>query len=219
MRQHGGMNESTRRGYDLVAARYAAECADELRGKPLERGLLDAFAEVTAGGPVLDIGCGPGQTSAYLAGRGAQVIGVDLSPVMCSIGHDRTALAFIAADMCALPIRSAAASGILCWYALIHLDPQQRTAAYAEFARVLRPGGHAMVAFHTSDAETGPGQAKTVTDWWGQPVELVFRYLDPVAEIRAMASAGLRLVARVDRAPYEGAEYPSQRSCLLVRVP
>src|SRR5262245_35230589 len=35
-----------RASYDAVAARYAAAFADELEGKPLERGLLDAFAEL-----------------------------------------------------------------------------------------------------------------------------------------------------------------------------
>ena len=61
---------------------------------------------------------------------------------------------------------------------------------------------------------------KTLTQWWGYDVELNFRFLDPLTEIGSMAAAGLRVVARLDRAPYEGVEHQSQRSYLLAqRVP
>jgi SAM-dependent methyltransferase len=212
-------NASTRRSYDRVADRYAIEINDELRGKPLDRALLDAFAELTAGSPVLDAGCGPGHTAAYLARRGVRAVGLDLSPAMCTVARRATSLPFAAADMTALPIRTQALSGILCMYAVIHLDASQRATAYAEFARVLRPGGYALIAFHTSDADVEPGQAKTLTDWWGHPVELTFRFLDPAAETAALARVGLDLIARLDRAPYPGMEHASQRSYLLVRCP
>jgi SAM-dependent methyltransferase len=199
--------------------RYAAEIGDELRGKPLDRALLDTFAEVTAGAPVLDVGCGPGHATAYLAYRGARSVGADLSPMMCTVAHRATSLPFAAADMTALPIRSQALAGVLCLYAVIHLDGPRRAPAYAEFARVLRPGGHALIAFHTRDADVQAGQAKTLTNWWGHAVELTFRFLDPVVEAAALARAGLELTARLDREPYQGVEHASQRSYLLVRRP
>jgi SAM-dependent methyltransferase len=209
----------TRRSYDLVADRYAAEIGDELRGKPLDRALLDTFAELTIGAPVLDAGCGPGHVTAYLASRGARAVGMDLSPVMCTVAHRATSLPFAAADMTALPVRSQALAGILCLYAVIHLDAPARAAAYTEFTRVLRPGGHALIAFHTSDADIQAGQARTLTDWWGHPVELTFHFLDPAREIAALARAGLELTARLDRMPHPTAEHPSHRSYLLVRRP
>ena len=73
--------------YDLVAERYAAEIAGELTHKPLDRGLLDAVAELAGGGPVADVGCGPGHVAAYLAGRGARTVGLDLSPGMCAVAR------------------------------------------------------------------------------------------------------------------------------------
>ncbi|WP_262281675.1 class I SAM-dependent methyltransferase [Micromonospora sp. MA102] len=211
------MTMGTRRSYDAVAERYAAEIGDELRGKPLDRALLDAFAELTAGGPVLDVGCGPGHVTAYLAGRAARTVGLDLSAAMAGVAHRATSLPFAAADMTALPIRSRSVAGILCLYAVIHLDGPGRAAAYAEFARVLRPGGHALIAFHTSDADTGVGEATTLTEWWGHPVDLTFRFLDPAVEMAALTRAGLDCAARLDRAAQAGVEHPSQRSYLLVR--
>ncbi|MGW5610834.1 class I SAM-dependent methyltransferase [Streptomyces sp. NPDC003753] len=216
-RPHTAASAVTRRSYDTVAERYAAEIGDELPGKPLDRALLDAFAELAADGPIVDIGCGPGHATAHVARRGARTFGVDLSPAMCTIAHHTTSLPFAAADMTALPIRSRTVSGILCWYAVIHLNQPRRAAAYREFARVLRPDGHALLAFHTSDGDTRPGQATHLTEWWDRPVDLTFRFLDPVAETAALAQAGLTLTARLDRAPHPGHEHPSQRTYLLVR--
>ncbi|MER6027641.1 class I SAM-dependent methyltransferase [Streptomyces sp. NPDC001851] len=214
---HAAASAVTRRSYDTVADRYAAEIGDELDGKPLDRALLDAFAELASDGPVVDVGCGPGHATAHLSRRGVPAFGVDLSPAMCTLAHRATALPFAAADMTALPIRSRTVSGILCWYAVIHLSRTQRADAYREFARVLRPGGHALLAFHTSDSDTRPGQATHLTEWWDRPVDLTFRFLDPVSETAALARAGLSLTARLDRAPHLGHEHPSRRTYLLVR--
>ena len=203
---------TVRRSYDLVAARYAAELSGELTGKPLDRALLDVIAEL-ADGPVLDVGCGPGHVAAYLADR-VPVVGVDLSPQMCA----HASVPACAGDMTALPFRSHSVSALVCLYAVIHLDAAERAAAYAEFARVLRPGGHALVSFHVRDAETEAGQAKTLTEWWGNEVDLTFRVLDPDGEAQALAEAGLVVTARLDRVPDPQVEHPSDRCYLLVRA-
>lgn len=219
---------NTRQSYDLVAARYAEELGDELAAKPLDRALLDALAELAEGGTVLDVGCGPGHVAAYLAGRGAQaggdlggvcldaraVVGVDLSPQMCA----HASVPVCAGDMTALPVRSHSVAALVCLYAVIHLDDAQRAAAYAEFARVLEPGGHALVAFHVRDTETQAGQEKALTNWWGHEVALTFRFLDPDTETRALAEAGLTVTARLDRAPDPRAEHASDRTYLLLRA-
>ncbi|MFB6980671.1 class I SAM-dependent methyltransferase [Streptomyces scopuliridis] len=212
-----GTSTATRHSYNAVAERYAAEIGDELDGKPLDRALLAAFVELASEGPIADIGCGPGHATAHLAHHGARTLGVDLSPAMCAVAHRTTALPCAAADMTALPIRSHTMGGILCWYAVIHLNQTERAAAYAEFARVLCPGAPALIAFHTDDTDTGPGQATHLTEWWDHPVDLTFRYLDPTTEVAALARAGLTLAARLDRAPHPGVEHASQRSYLLVR--
>jgi len=210
---------NTRRSYDQVADRYSAEFGAELEAKPLDRALLTAMAELADGGPVVDVGAGPGHVAAHLAGRGSGAFGLDLSPRMCTVGRRATDLPFTAGDMAALPLATDAVTGIVCFYALIHLDTPERAKAYREFSRVLRGGGFALVAFHTSDADVPVGGQRARTDWWGDDVDLVFRFLDPAAEVKAMAEAGLELVARMDRGPHPGAEHLSQRSYLLVTRP
>jgi SAM-dependent methyltransferase len=70
-----------RASYDSAAQAYADHPFNELEGKPLDRHLLDRFAEaVSGGGLVADLGCGPGHVAKYLNDRGVPVFGVDLSP-------------------------------------------------------------------------------------------------------------------------------------------
>ncbi|GAA4016954.1 class I SAM-dependent methyltransferase [Allokutzneria multivorans] len=210
-----GDGASTRRSYDLVADRYASELRDELRRKPLDRAMLDAFTELTMSGTVLDVGCGPGHVAEYLSARGVRALGTDLSPAMCANASVPT----FAADMTALPVRADALTGLVSLYAVIHLDAVQRAAAYKEFARVLRSGGHALISFHISDSDVPVGGEKRLSDWWGHGVDLTFRFLDPVEESRMLAEAGLEVIARLDRGPHPDVEHPSQRCSLLVLRP
>lgn len=207
---------TTRRSYDAVAAAYAAEIGDELRRKPLDRALLDMISELAAGGSVLDLGCGPGHVASHIAER-SRVLGVDLSEVMAAQALRVRRVPACAGDLTALPIRTGSVAAIICLYVIIHLDDQDRDAAYRELARILQPGGYALIGFHVRDADHEVGEVITHREWWGRPVELIFRFLDPETEISGLSGAGFELVARIDRAPYPGVEYPSQRCYLLMR--
>src|ERR1700761_5420967 len=77
-----GYLSATRAAYDTVAADYADLLRDELAGRPVDRALLAAFADLVrlAGdGPVAEAGCGPGRVTAHLAGLGVTTFGVGLS--------------------------------------------------------------------------------------------------------------------------------------------
>src|SRR5579862_901764 len=79
--------QRVRASYDAVAEQYTARVHDELIHKPLDRGVLQAFAdqledEHGPGAVVCDIGCGPGHIGAFLAARGLTAAGIDLSPSM-----------------------------------------------------------------------------------------------------------------------------------------
>jgi SAM-dependent methyltransferase len=208
-----------RRSYDAVAERYAAEVGGELAGKPLDRALLAAIAEAAGPGCVADIGCGPGHVAAGLATLGVSVVGVDLSPRMCSVAHRDAKVPAMAGDVCDLPLAPASVAAIVCLYAVIHLDARSRQKAYAELFRVLQPEGQALIAFHVFDDRVAAGGTTTRTEWWDHDVDLTFRFLDPVKELEAMVHAGFQFVARIDRAPYIGVEHPSHRSYLLVKRP
>ena len=78
-----------RTSYDAVAASYSEHLFNELTGLPFERWLLDRVVAHADGGPVVEVGCGPGHTTAYLAEAGADATGIDLSPGMIAEARRR----------------------------------------------------------------------------------------------------------------------------------
>ena len=67
--------------YDSIAPAYAEKYADEVSRKLMDREKLTSLAEMVRGkGPVADLGCGPGFTTAYLHRLDVAVTGYDLSP-------------------------------------------------------------------------------------------------------------------------------------------
>src|SRR5690349_17999992 len=130
-------------------ARIAKQLIDELAGKPLDRAFLDAFAERTAGGFIVEVGCGPGQVARYLAGRGAAVEGIDLSIEMIEQARaSHPGLTFRVADMFELPYDAGSLAGVVAFYAIVHLRLAELVVPFREFHRVLAPGGLVTVAFH-----------------------------------------------------------------------
>src|SRR5512143_2412883 len=96
--------------YDRVADEYVRRIYGELQHKPLDRQLLDRFADrVRAVGPACDMGCGPGHVARYLQERGVQVCGADLSPQMVARACDlNPGIEFMQGDMRTLDVRDGA---------------------------------------------------------------------------------------------------------------
>src|SRR5262245_60611420 len=93
----------TRSSYDAVAVSYADQRRDGLAGMPYLRLVLSGFAEMVraaGGGPVADVGCGPGHVTAHLNGLGVDAFGVDLSPAMIGVAQrDHPGLRFEVGSM------------------------------------------------------------------------------------------------------------------------
>jgi glycosyltransferase involved in cell wall biosynthesis/SAM-dependent methyltransferase/GT2 family glycosyltransferase len=108
--------------------------------------LLDGMAH--PGSRVLEYGCGPGGRAFHLAQRGADVLGIDISPVAIDIAREtarergvleRTTFAVMDAEALELPADS---FELVCGTSILHhLDIDR---AYREVARVLRPSGRAV---------------------------------------------------------------------------
>lgn len=200
-----------RSSYDTVAGRYEATFADELDGKPADRERLATFAAVV-GDPVLDLGCGPGQIGVEVMGHGRRVSGVDLSPRMARLAGRRLGSA-VAGDLRALPVRSGSVGGVVACYSFIHLRREEQTAGWAEVARVLRPGGRAVVTAHE-----GSGTIE-VDDFLGAGVPFIATLLSLDEMTAAATAVGLGVVAADRRAPYP-VEHPTVRLAVeAVRPP
>lgn len=207
-----------RAAYDAVAPAYHQQLGDELAGKPLDRGVLEAFTELAAGGPVADVGCGPGHVTRFLAARRPSVVGVDISAGMIAVAREHAPeLPFAVGSMVQLPAADGAWSGIIALYSIIHLTSGERTRACREFARALRPGGWLLVAFHIDSPDFATGEVNHLTTWFGQAVSLDGYFLDPATVQRDLEAAGFTVDATLIRAPRPDIEYPSRRCYLLAQ--
>jgi SAM-dependent methyltransferase len=215
--------DRVRDSYDRVAERYAEEIGGELAGKPLDRALLRCFAELVSNvdeeaHAAADLGCGPGHISAYLTTLGVPTTGVDISPVMIDVARRaHPEVAFRVGSLLALPAIDGELTGAIAFYSIIHLAAQDRPAAFAEMARVVRPGGWLLVAFHVSLTGHAPGEVMHADQWWGEQVDLEFHYLDPEEVIKEVSAAGFVIMSRTEREPWPGGEHESRRCYLLAR--
>lgn len=204
--------------YDAVAHAYHDKFRDELSGKPLDRGLLSAFTELAGAGTIADVGCGPGHVTRFLAARNVRVVGIDLSKAMISTAREHApALAFVAGSMLQLPAADGAWSGIIALYSIIHLTVSQRAQACREFARVLRPGGWLLAAFHIDSPHFAAGEVNHLTTWFGKAVELDGYFLEPSDVAQHAETAGFTVTATLIRSPQPDIEYPSRRCYLLAQ--
>jgi putative AdoMet-dependent methyltransferase len=137
--------EDTRRLFDAWAATYDRDVADP--AGPLagyEESLWQAVAalDLPPGARTLDIGIGTGAFAARLAGRGAQVWGLDPSRAMlarCRAAYPAFALAV--GGFGPLPFAAGRFDAVVASFAAHEIPPADRLAAWSEVARVLRPGG------------------------------------------------------------------------------
>jgi SAM-dependent methyltransferase len=196
---------TTREAYDTVAAEYAEHFRGELDRKPQDKAILGAFAElVRANGPVLDVGCGPGDALAHLRTRGVKVFGVDLSPGMVDVARwANPGVRIDVGSMTALDRPDGALGGLVAWYSIIHIPPEELPAVFAEFHRVLVPRGHLLLAFQVGDEPLHFDEA------FGHAVDLDFRRLRPDRVADVLADAGFDVLARTVREPV-GAETAEQ---------
>lgn len=223
---------ATRDSYDVLAAEYAPWVKTELYDKPLNRTLLDAFAErvraakrgSSPGAPgapgapdapdVLDIGCGPGRVSEYLHQHGVSAFGVDLSPNM--VAQARQAyphLRFEVGSMTELELPEGSLGGIVAWFSIIHVPDELLPDVLARFHRALAPGGDLLLAFQVGDAPVHRSSSR------GHAISLDFHHRRPEAVAALLAAAGFAVHATLVREPAAATSEKSDQAFLLAYKP
>ena len=176
--------DNIRTSYDTVAVSYAELVVD---GADWENEAFDLLAKLVAGSgrTVLDVGCGPGRTTGSLAARGLRVVGIDLSPGMIEVARrDHPALDFRVGSMTALDLPDGSVAGIVAWWSIIHLPREVVPQAFAEFHRVLAPGGVLLLGFHVGTEST-----HKTSGYGGHPMNIhVHRWTAPALTELAVAA-------------------------------
>jgi SAM-dependent methyltransferase len=149
LRRAAGREETRRANaafWDSYAPSYQREHAPELGTTSFvwcpEGATEDALGLLgdVRGRRVLDVGCGAGQTTRWLAGRGAEVAAFDLSLEQLRLGRAYGGPVPVAADAEALPFRDGAFDLACSAYGALPFVADS-ARVMREVARVLRPGG------------------------------------------------------------------------------
>jgi len=184
--------------WEAVAGEYAATHGDPLDPSSFDAWLLGRVAAAAGIDPVADVGCGPGAVTRVLADAGAQVTGVDLSPVMVEWARAaHPELAFEAGDLRRLmrPRLAPAWGAIVAWYAVIHLAPSELGPTLAGMARVLRPGGWLALAVHVG------ADLEHLETWFGVDVDADIVRFEVDEVLAAVRGAGLEVLEWYLRGP------------------
>ena len=192
---------TAREAYDGTADLYVQFIGTEITSSieaDLDRALLEAFAErvvARTDGPVADIGCGPGRAAAFLATRGLDVVGFDVSTAMLDLARAaHPGLRFEAGSLTRLPVADGSLAGAVCWYSIIHTPADALDDVMMELARVLAPGSPLLLAF-----QSGAGEAVHRTEVQGRPVSLTSHRHDPAHVARCLERAGFDVAPPVVR--------------------
>jgi MPBQ/MSBQ methyltransferase len=211
--RHYGVADLTQRILQaMAAAGIAADRVSPEQLAPVDEfhiGGRAATAHATArmglkpGDHVIDVGCGIGGATRYLAATfGCRVTGIDLTPAYVAAAQElaqRTGLAdridYRVDSALAMPFADGAFDAALTLHVAMNI--KDRPGLYREVARVLKPGA----VFCIYDVMRGPGAGLTFPVPWAETEAT--SHLTTPDEMRALlADAGFLVTEVEDRTPF-----------------
>lgn len=179
--------DSVRRSYDELADTYADERSEDERALAILERFLDSPDEPER---VLDAGCGGGTPVLERLDRETGAVGVDFSREQLGLASAAVPDAALAqADMTRLPFADDSFDAVVAYYSLIHVPLEEHPAVLEEFARVLRPGGRALVCEGSGEEWIGENP-----DWLDTGVEMGWEIAGAEATAEGLREAGFTVV-------------------------
>ena len=141
-----------------------------------DRSVVEPWAE-TVSGRILDVGAGTGRWTGHLAGLGHDVEGLEPVDRFVELArHAHPGVPFRHASLADLVGAGERWSGILAWYSLIHLRPDELPTALSTLRGVLDDGGSLLVSFFSGPRiEAFEHPAATAYRW---PMRTMVRVLE-----------------------------------------
>ena len=205
--------QKIREAYNRAASFYAESFYHELYHKPLDVKLLDLFCErVNPGLPLCELGCGPGEISAYLKYKGLEIVGVDISEEMIQCAKRlNPAILFQTGDVFNLDFPDNYFSGILAPFLFVNYGLDDIPDALKEIKRVMIPGAIFYLSFHAGSEHID------VEDFLVKQNSLEFIYLDVEKIVQIMEDCGFEVIESIVRYPYKDVEHQNKRAYIFAR--
>lgn len=200
--------------YDKTAKNYAEKFINELDHKHLDKILLKAFISENIGkGKLIDLGCGPGQTTKYLFDNGfLDTIGIDISTEMVKIAKQiNPNIHFEQADILNLKFQNNSFGSAIAFYSIVHFDYDQVQTALKEINRILIENGELLFAFHIGE------NIFHIDDFLDHQVEIDFHFFDLNKIKDIIIEAGFEIVDLIVRQPYKDVEHQSERAYFWIK--
>ena len=190
------------RTYDRIAAHFS-------KTREYAWPEIEAFLDGRSGELGLDLGCGNGRHAEVLADHADRVVGVDASTGLLAEAVDRAAgsgfdVDLVTGDAAAVPLRNNTVDLGIYVATLHHLRPRERRlASLNELARVLAPGGRALVSAWSTEhtkfeaEETDGSGLDTEIDWTlpgGETVGRFYHVYDPAEFEADLEASELELI-------------------------
>jgi ubiquinone/menaquinone biosynthesis C-methylase UbiE len=199
---------------DRTASNYAEKFINELEHKHLDKILLKAFALENIGkGKLIDLGCGPGQTTKFLFDCGfGDIIGVDISSEMVTVARNiNPHLNFEKADILNLNYPDNSFGSAIAFYSIVHFDYEQVKTAFKEIKRVLVIDGQFLFTFHVGN------NIVHLDNFLDHDVNIDFYFFETSKIKDLLITAGFEIVDIIERQPYKDIEYQSERAYIWTK--
>lgn len=169
------MDEVTQ-AYRTKAAELAGMLGTVVSPRDPGRGGIESWAE-TVSGRILDVGAGAGRWTGHLAALGHDVEGLEPVDQFVELARRaHPAVPFRHGSLADLVGSAERWSGILAWYSLIHLGPDQLPAALSTLRSVLEDNGSLLLSFFSGPRfEAFQHPATTAYRW---PITAMARALE-----------------------------------------
>jgi len=200
--------------YNKTAEEYAEKYFNELEYKHLDRILLRAFYEEnTEKGLMLDLGCGPGQTTAFMHKLGQKnILGIDISDGIITKAKELSpSIEFRQGNILNLDSESNTIGSAIAFYSIVHFPLDNLHKVFKEINRVLQKGGDFLFSFHIGN-ETVHRDTFLEKD-----VNIDFYFFRTEDILDLLNQENYELIDCLIREPYTENEYPSKRAYVWVR--
>ncbi len=135
--------------YNKIAQKYDDEYGNDLSDTPY----IDIFLNNTSGNNILDIGCGTGTLSEYIANKGFIVDAIDFSEEMLKIARNKIKnVNFFQMDMRNIETNKKY-NGIMLAYSLFHITKQEVIKAIANYYNLLEDNGTMLIILQEGEGE------------------------------------------------------------------